>query len=147
MSIIRRLSEGLARKTTRRGLFSRGSDVAFGALIGAAAGGATRAGSVGARHVITHTVCAFPGPPCPCVGCLGNGVCAKPCVINTTWYPNGCWVSSRTDDGVTFNATCCDCTCNQIPGSGVCGCGSDHHNHPDNCPDGNASGPVIYPWV
>ena len=29
---IRRLTEGLARRTTRRGLFGRGAEVAFGAL-------------------------------------------------------------------------------------------------------------------
>lgn len=126
---IRALTEVLARKTTRRGLFGRGADVAFGALIGAAAGTATRAG--GARAGF-GTVCAFPGPACPCLGCLANGVCAKPCVINTTWYPNGCWV--------TGDVTCCDCTCTQM-GSGTCGCGTDYHLNPDNCTE-TASGPV-----
>ena len=48
MPFLRHAAEGLARKTTRRGLFGRGADVAFGALIGAAAGAATRPGLAGA---------------------------------------------------------------------------------------------------
>ena len=97
MALLRRLSEGLARRTSRRGFFGRGADVAFGALIGAAAGVATRPGNAGAG---VGTVCAFPGPPCACDHCLENGTCAKPCIINTTWYAAGCWV--------TGEVTCCD---------------------------------------
>ena len=124
MALLRRVSEGLARKTTRRGLFGRGADVAFGALAGAAAGTLTRANLASAG---TGTVCAFPGPACACDHCQLNGVCAKPCVINTTWYSSGCWV--------TGSVTCCDCTCPGSPGSGWCGCGSDYHNDPAYCPD------------
>ena len=125
MSLIRKLSEGLARKTSRRGFFGRGADVAFGTLIGAAAGTALRANPVSAG---AGTVCAFPGPPCSCENCLANSTCAKPCVINTTWYAGGCWV--------TGSVTCCDCTCDDIPGRGWCGCGTDWHGNPENCPDG-----------
>lgn len=121
MAFIRRMSEGLARRTTRRGLFGRGADVAFGLLAGAAAGSLTRPGAV----IAGGTVCAFPGPPCACDHCQTNGVCAKPCVINTTWYASGCWV--------TAGITCCDCTCPREGGGTVtCGCGSDYHNA--NCP-------------
>ena len=129
MSLFRKLSEGLARKTSRRGFFGRGADVAFGTLIGAAAGTALRANPVSAS---THTVCAFPnGTPCSCKDCLDNGVCAKPCVINTNWYAGGCWV--------WVGVTCCDCTCEDIPSSsGWCGCGTDWHADPANCPDGTA---------
>ncbi len=131
MALLRRLSEGLARKTSRRGFFGRGADIAFGALIGAAAGVATRPGSAGAGR---NTVCAFPGPPCDCDHCLENATCAKPCVINTTWYAAGCWV--------TGGVTCCDCTC-ATPGSrGWCGCGTDYHNDPANCP---GAGPLPTP--
>lgn len=126
--MLRRLTEGLARRTTRRGLLSRGADVAFGALAGVAAGSATRAGRLIAGG---NTVCIFPGRPCPCNGCLSNGTCAKPCLINTTFYPSGCWV--------TGSVTCCDCDCDTIDGNGWCGCGSDFHNNPDICPFGNAS--------
>ena len=122
MSLLQRVSEGLARKTTRRGLFSRGSDVAFGALIGAAAGSLTRAGGV----VAGPGGCAFPGPACPCDGCLPSGLCAKPCIIMTVYYASGCWV--------TPTGTCCDCDCNGFQGFHVCGCGSVHHTNPANCP-------------
>lgn len=128
MALIRRLSEGLARKTSRRGLFGRGTDVAFGALIGAAAGTVTRANPISAGG---GTVCAFPGPPCACSNCLANGTCAKPCVINTNWYSSGCWV--------TGSVTCCDCTCADVGSSrNWCGCGTDYHSTTTNCPDGNA---------
>jgi hypothetical protein len=128
MALIRRISEGLARKTSRRGLFGRGTEVAFGALIGAAAGTVTRVNPVSAG---LGTVCAFPGPPCPCNECFANGTCAKPCVINTTWYPAGCWV--------TGTVTCCDCTCEDVPTSRhYCGCGTDWHNNTSNCPNGTA---------
>jgi hypothetical protein len=120
-------AETLARRTTRRGLFGRGAEVAFGALAGAAAGTLTR--PQGARAGLT--VCDFPGPPCPCDRCQSNGVCAKPCVINTTYWASGCWV--------TVGVTCCDCDCAPGPGDALCGCGSDYHNDPAHCPKGNAS--------
>ena len=125
MAFLRRVSEGLARKTTRRGFFGRGADVAFGTLIGAAAGSLARAGGAEAAG---GTVCSFPGPPCACDYCQTNGVCAKPCVINTTWYASGCWT--------TGTVTCCDCTCPRQGGGSpqACGCGSDYHNKPVNCP-------------
>lgn len=124
MPFLRHAAEGLARKTTRRGLFGRGADVAFGTLIGAAAGTLTRATLASAGG---GTVCAFPGPACACDHCQLNGVCAKPCVINTTWYSSGCWV--------TGSVTCCDCTCpGATGGQVVCGCGTDYHNNPSNCP-------------
>jgi len=128
MELIRRLSEGLARKTTRRGLFGRGAEVAFGALAGAAAGTLLRPGAAGAA---TGTRCAFPGgDPCPCSGCQANGVCAKPCVMLTFWYTSGCWV--------TGNVTCCDCDCMGYEGAGWCGCGSDWHTKAENCTSGTA---------
>jgi hypothetical protein len=128
---LRVVTEQLARRTTRRGLFGRGSEIAFGALAGAAAGTLTRAGGASAG---VGTLCNFPGGrPCPCEGCQANGVCAKPCVINTTWYQTGCWVFQ--------GVTCCDCDCTTIKGPSACGCGSDYHNNTDPlyCPDGNAS--------
>ena len=125
MELLQRLSEGLARRTSRRGLFGRGAEVATGALLGVAAGTLTRP-----RPVFAHTVCVFPGPPCPCAACKAAGICAKPCVINTTWYTGGCWV--------TGGVTCCDCECNGLEGIGWCGCGSDYHNEAVHCPDGNA---------
>ena len=124
MSVIREVSEGVARTTSRRGLFSRGANVLFGALAGAAAGTAIRGG--GSAIAGAGTVCAFPGPPCPCADCQSNGVCAKPCVILTTYYATGCWV--------TQGITCCDCDCPGVPGTGWCGCGSDYHNNPTFCP-------------
>ena len=53
MSFLRKFSEGLARKTSRRGFFGRGADVAFGTLIGAAAGTALGAkpASAGGRSL------------------------------------------------------------------------------------------------
>ena len=123
MALWRRMSEGLARKTTRRGFFARGADVAFGTLAGAAAGTLTRVSGVGAAG---STDCAFPGPPCECDKCQHNGVCAKPCVILTQFYAAGCWV--------TGTVTCCDCDCQGIHGFGRCGCGSDYHNKPSVCP-------------
>ena len=123
MELVRRASEGLARKTSRRGLFGRGAEVATGALLGAAVGTLTRSTLVGAGG---GTVCDFPGPPCPCDGCNSTGACAKPCIINTTYYASGCWVF--------LGQTCCDCDCNGFQGIGVCGCGTDFHNNPANCP-------------
>ena len=137
MELFRRVTEGLARRTTRRGFLGSGAEVALGALAGAAAGTLT-----GGRGVIAGggTACAFPGPPCPCEGCQSSGVCAKPCIIMTFYYSSGCWVTSTAGGPVN----CCDCDCNgQIPGApgfDVCGCGSDYHNNPTYCPDGNASG-------
>ena len=124
MALIRRLSERLARTTSRRGFFGRGADVAFGALIGAAAGAATRPGAASADP---DTVCFFPeARPCSCEHCQENGTCAKPCVFYTIAYANGCWV--------TDSVTCCDCSCGgDFRGRGDCGCGTDWHNNPDNC--------------
>jgi hypothetical protein len=119
---LRELAEGLARKTTRRGFFGRGADVAFGALAGAAAGTLSKAGGVSAG---LGTVCVFPGPPCECDNCQTSGVCAKPCIILTTFWASGCWV----EQGVT----CCDCDCLGLNGIVECGCGSDYHNDPANC--------------
>lgn len=127
MSLFRTVSERLARVTSRRRLIGRGADVVFGTLIGAAAGTAVRPGSAIAG---AGTVCVFPGPPCSCANCLDNATCAKPCVINTTWYAGGCWV--------TGSVTCCDCTCDDIGGRGWCGCGTDWHGDEANCPDGTA---------
>jgi hypothetical protein len=121
MALLRRVSEGLARRTSRRGFFGKGAEVAFGTLIGAAAGTITR----GVTDAGTDTVCAFPGPPCLCEQCQTNGVCAKPCVILTTYYPGGCWV--------TQGVTCCDCTCPRSGAAGNCGCGTDYHNNPSHC--------------
>jgi len=126
---VRGVAEGLARKTSRRGLFGRGLDLAFGTLIGAAAGSLTRAGGAQAG---AGTVCIFPGPPCPCDGCTAAGTCGKPCIIMTVFYASGCWV--------TGDVTCCDCDCNgnlNYQGGSpaqVCGCGSDYHNNPTFCP-------------
>lgn len=119
----RSIAEGLARGTSRRGLFGRGAEVATGALLGAAAGTLTRPGPASAGF---GTVCVFPGPACPCDGCNTTGACAKPCIINTTYYASGCWVSGAV--------TCCDCDCNGFQGIQVCGCGTDFHNNPANCP-------------
>jgi hypothetical protein len=123
MELFRRVSEGLARRTSRRGLFGRGAQLATGALIGVAAGTAARVQHAGAG---TDTVCQFPGPPCFCDGCNSNGTCAKPCIIMTQYYASGCWVR----DGYT----CCDCDCNGAGGNQICGCGSDYHNNPAHCP-------------
>ena len=129
MPAFRRLTEGLARKTSRRSFFDRGMGLAFGALAGAAAGAAARPSGTEAGF---STVCSFPGPPCPCDNCQSSGVCAKPCVILTQYYSGGCWVNGTV--------TCCDCTCPGIAFDGWCGCGSDYHNNPTYCPNGNATG-------
>jgi hypothetical protein len=121
--LIRNVSEGVARKTSRRGFFGRSTDLLFGTLAGAAAGTIARGG--GNAIAGTDTVCQFPGPPCNCDKCQSNGVCAKPCVILTTYYATGCWVSA--------GITCCDCDCSHA-GETVCGCGSDYHNNPAHCP-------------
>ena len=123
MDLLRNVSEGLARKTTRRGLFGRSAELATGALLGVAAGTLTRPGGASA---FSHTVCFFPGPPCPCDGCTDTGPCAKPCIFNTTWYTSGCWVTS--------GVTCCDCDCQGMEGIHTCGCGTDYHLDPNNCP-------------
>ena len=120
--LLRPVTESLARRTSRRGLFSRGAELATGVLLGAAAGTLTRAGPVSAGG---GTVCGFPGPPCPCDACNG-GTCAKPCIFSQCCWASGCWV--------TAGVTCCDCDCNGFQGIHVCGCGSDYHNNPDNCP-------------
>jgi hypothetical protein len=100
MNIVRSVSEGAARRTSRRGVFGRGAQLAAGALIGVAAGGAARSRQAAAG---LDTVCV---PPmlCACEHCQSNGVCAKPCVITTMYYPSGCWV-------VINGVTCCDCVC------------------------------------
>jgi hypothetical protein len=135
MGLLRNATEGLARKTTRRGFFGKSANMAFGALAGAAVGAGLR--HAAANHA-GNTVCIFPGPPCPCGGCLSNGTCAKPCIIMTQYYASGCWV--------TGSITCCDCDCNghlnlepahgHSPGqpAQTCGCGSDFHNNPSFCP-------------
>ena len=125
MALLQKVSEALARKTSRRNLFGRGTEVVFGALAGAAAGTLMRPGDAIAGG---GTVCAFPGPPCSCDNCQTSGVCAKPCVINTNWYSSGCWTTGAV--------TCCDCTCPEVAGQGWCGCGSDYHNNPAYCPEG-----------
>ena len=130
MPLIRNISEQVARKTSRRGFFNRGANVLFGAFAGAAAG--TVAGKGGSAIAGGGTFCAFPGPPCPCNECQSNGICAKPCIILTTYYASGCWVAPQND------ATCCDCDCPDLPGSGHCGCGTDYHNNPAYCPEGTA---------
>ncbi len=114
--MLRSAAEGLARKTSRRGLFGRGAEVATGLLIGAAAGTLARPQSASAHQ----PYCAFPGPACPCLGCRSNGVCGKPCIIMTVYYASGCWVTS--------GVTCCDCDCNGLDGIQVCGCSSNYHN-------------------
>ena len=125
MSLVKNVSEQVARKTSRRGLFGRGAEMLFGALAGAAAG--TAIGGGGSAIAGANTVCAFPGPPCNCEDCQSNGVCAKPCVILTTYYASGCWT--------TGPVTCCDCTCPGTPTfNHNCGCGSDYHNNPSFCP-------------
>lgn len=121
MELFRKVSEGLARKTSRRSLFGKGAGVATGALLGVAAGTLTRPDITSAG---VNTVCQFPGPPCPCAGCTSTGPCGKPCVLNTTWYASGCWV--------TLGITCCDCDCHGFQGIGVCGCSTDYHHA--NCP-------------
>jgi hypothetical protein len=130
MSFVKSISEQVARRTTRRGLFGRGADVVFGAVAGAAAGTISRAGKALGTDRPTH--CAFPGPPCPCDECLPNGVCAKPCVILTTYYASGCWVTTPSGKDPI---TCCDCNCPDVGFGGDCGCGSDYHNNPQFCPN------------
>jgi len=128
MAFWRRASEGLARKTSRRGFFGRGADVAFGALVGVAAGAVTNGSRASA--VFPPTKCGFPGSgPCECDKCLSNGTCAKPCLILTTYYASGCWVT-----GANNSITCCDCNCQGLNGIQDCGCGSDYHNDPAYCP-------------
>jgi len=122
---LRGVAEQLARKTSRRGLFGRGAEVLFGALAGGAAGVITREGV----RAGPGTVCEFPfAQPCSCSDCQSNGVCAKPCVILTQFSATGCWVTDST--------TCCDCHCpDQTDGTlHWCGCGSDYHTNPANCP-------------
>jgi hypothetical protein len=147
MDSFRTLAETLARRTTRRNLFSRGAGVAASALLGVTAGGLAKVRTAVADHTVDHTACAFPGPPCPCAGCQASGVCAKPCAIMTVYYASGCWQGiPYYHDTLGRYPLCCDCDCNgKVPGFPsieVCGCGDDHHNSPVNCPNGNASGPL-----
>ena len=107
---LRTLAESLARATPRRRLLGR----AAGGLFAVLAGGAAATGLRGQAQAGQGTVCAPPGPLCNCQYC-GAGVCQKPCIINTTWYASGCWVTS--------GVTCCDCTC-PAP-QGICGCATD----------------------
>ena len=123
MELLRRASEGLARKTSRRCFFGRGAELATGALIGVAAGSVAQANRASAG---LGTVCIFPGPPCPCDACGSGGTCAKPCIFSQCCYASGCWV--------TGSVTCCDCDCNGYQGIHGCGCGSDYHNNPQFCP-------------
>jgi len=126
MPLFQKVSEGFARKTSRRGLFGRGAEVLFGTLAGVAVGtAASSAGSAVAGQVFTS--CSFPGPPCTCGNCRDNGVCAKPCVILTTYYATGCWTSLT-------GATCCDCHCPDIGFDHNCGCGTDYQNDIRICP-------------
>ncbi|MEX1254988.1 MAG: hypothetical protein WEE64_11680 [Dehalococcoidia bacterium] len=129
MEVLRRVSEGLARRTSRRGLFGRGVTVATGALLGAAAGSLAQTNPASAGLT---TFCQFPGPPCPCNNCSSGGVCAKPCMILTEYYASGCWVVFNTD--LNALVTCCDCVCPAVAGDGWCGCGGDYHNNPLFCP-------------
>ena len=123
---VRAVTERIARRTSRRSFFGRGAGVLFGALAGSAAGVAIDRSGVGA---LQGTVCGFPAAqPCSCGNCQSNGVCAKPCVILTTFYATGCWADR---DGVT----CCDCDCPDQPDTnGWCGCGTDYHNDQSFCP-------------
>ena len=132
MDLLRNVSEGLARKTTRRGLFGRSAELATGALLGVAAGTLTRPGGAIATDRATH--CVFPGGPCPCDGCTDTGPCAKPCIFNTTWYTSGCWVVPSSASGGKPPITCCDCNCQGMEGIHTCGCGTDYHLDPNNCP-------------
>ncbi len=127
MPLLRHATEGLARRTTRRGLFGRAAGTLFGTLAGIAAGTAVREASAG----VIDTSCQFPGPPCQCEKCRVNGTCAKPCVILTQFYASGCWVSFE-------GATCCDCDCQGVNGYHWCGCGTDYHDNVRNCPQGTA---------
>jgi hypothetical protein len=125
METFRKLTETLARTTTRRNIFGKGAGVAAGALLGVAAGSSLRPAPI--AEATASTVCIFPGPACPCGGCQTNGLCQKPCIIMTLYYNSGCWVTS--------GQTCCDCDCNGQAGSPpkggppaqVCGCGTDYH--------------------
>ena len=126
---LRPIAEKLARTTTRRGLFGRAAELATGALLGVAAGTLTRPGSAIATDRTTH--CVFPIQPCPCDGCTDMGPCAKPCIFNTTWYASGCWVITPAGKS---SITCCDCDCQGLEGVNTCGCGTDYHLDPNNCP-------------
>lgn len=106
---MRPIAEALARATPRRRLLGRAAGGLFALLAGGAA-----VGVAGRAQAGLGTVCAPPGPLCDCQYCRA-GVCQKPCLINTTWYASGCWVTS--------GVTCCDCTC--PPPQGICGCATD----------------------
>ena len=106
---VRLLMEGLARATPRRRLLGGAAGGLFAFLAGAATGQLDNGAVAGG-----NTVCIPPGPVCNCQYCRA-GLCQKPCLLNTTWYASGCWVTGAV--------TCCDCTCPQP--QGVCGCASD----------------------
>jgi hypothetical protein len=126
MPLLQDVTEGLARRTSRRGLFGRTAGTLFGALAGIASGTFASTALAGAE-----TTCQFPGPPCQCNKCRVNGTCAKPCIILTQFYASGCWVSFQ-------GSTCCDCDCQGVNGYGWCGCGTDYHDDVRNCPQGTA---------
>jgi hypothetical protein len=120
----RRLTESLARKTTRRNLLGHGAGVATGALMGVAAGSYGQDVAMASHH---GSQCTMPGPPCPCEGCQQSGVCGKPCTFAMWYYASGCYVWN--------GITCCDCACPGVPNQyNLCGCSSDWHNNPANCP-------------
>ena len=128
IELVRHVSEGLARKTSRRGLFGRGAEVVTGVLLGAAAGSLMRPdlATAGLGTVCIWTV------PCPCDGCNSTGVCAKPCILVTGEYASGCWATFSP--GLQTNVTCCDCDCRALDGTSFCWCSSDYHNNPEYCP-------------
>ena len=66
MELVRRVSEGLARKTSRRGLFGRGAEVASGALFGTAASTLTRPGVLRLTPILTRSrIAPSPARPAP----------------------------------------------------------------------------------
>ena len=123
MEPLQRLSEGLARKTSRRGLFGRSAELATSVLLGAAAGTLMRPGFAFAGG----TACG--NLTCPCDGCQSTGVCAKPCIFDTRYWASGCWVVNSQPP-----VTCCNCECQGLQGIGFCDCASDYHGEPANCP-------------
>jgi len=124
MEPFQRFSEGLARKTSRRGLLSQGADLTTGALLGLAAGTLTWADPVSAG-----VSAACNNLTCPCDGCQSTGVCAKPCIFDTRYWASGCWVVNSQPP-----VTCCNCDCQGLQGIHFCDCASDFHNDPTNCP-------------
>ena len=128
VQLLQRASEGLARRTSRRGLFGRGAEVATGALLGIAAGVLTDPHRASAGLA---SVCEPPGPFCPCELCRAAGTCAKPCTF-LHFYASGCWATYSHALGTYV--TCCDCDCRAVEGVSWCGCTTDYHHDPENCP-------------